>query len=1586
MALANSLLYELTNNSVERSIELIQLALHSPVYIPQKREIIVSWLCRRLETHKSLKKLEAATLWDILRGLVKDMQPLEVAVVVQDSFLQAIQQQLEALSKISYEECLLETMTALVQKAPQSTLALKLPALVKLLAVTLKQCRHFMLVPEKFEHLCLTAAALMEVFISSWYQHSCTIQEAFVHLKPLLPDMMYLLHMKKDSSSEAVNKLQKSIKRFVHTSLFLRNNITEWLTALYEYLRLDGFNAHVPLRKGDENCKEVMEVGDDAQMGDRNCEEVMEAGDDEMEGGDVQVNQEMVAVLQAEPHRLATVNKDEGFLLEKLMEFFAEVWKDTNFPKKPAADFLPEFFSVFLEGLISFNKTEDLQSNTVLLAYFAHHLGLESPAFSGTVPFEMGLTTQQRLRHLCGLLCTYQATEQYCLVVVMPQFKRSLFKPRRWFGELAARLQPLGDEERCTAWFHCLGAVMRIAPNLVEGSMIKTLRKCWEVCGTKDPSTLEARDRLLESILNTYIELFRIPKLIRNMFSSFTSLHLPLAPSSIPVSFLRRFAACCIDLSPGQLIQTWHVLVNQLKYWTSGDTAEGSAEPMEGGEPEWQARTKKIVKNPKKEEEEDHLPKVLVVTEILYTFACHVQLVNPTMPSTHVAKVTELMHITSELAAQMLDFAIEKQSVQHAQCALSVFHMWGELHLVLCLYRRTYGEAYAAPELTEPLEAADLSFLHPTFTREKLESVLALLDRDKTKLTCHYLMLLWIQKIRALILFTEATNEHLAPSLEATAKLIFSHVDMTVTTAVWSQRVCEVSAGVFPVVSLHTILVNFPLLAPHLPARNVTALCHFLLEVMANGRGKDTAESGENGLTQTKVVTTYLSSQAFLECKLAQTAYVTALWGTVSNTFKAKKRKLDSDEGPKELCRSVIDAVCGPVRWDKYAETVPQPDYSSKELLGPEGLNKMWTAIHGASEKLTAVMAAGQEEFTERMDVADILFMLEALEHLPLESLFPGNQLRCMLGLLSVLFLLEGLLRKKDNSQEKLQAVKCTSRTFCLLLQSPRKSWLLDFVSAGTLISRLVAAFQGNLSQALDDRSMLELYDSILNTLVHHALKKKNTVRTLNSIVKQMKEVISTDPELPSKAHATAALVLFKELVLELCRKMLHTDVKGYIQKMAHTLSEGIAVWLEQLLGCTKPSAELREQMYTIALLQTQYAQCASRLKSDGDDDEEACSKNTLKALSMVTAELQKPEASEVTDTLIEVVSRVARQRARTSELLPAAFPALGKGIYMQLALRATQRAEASSDGKASLTLENCISDKHCKLVEAFFQSCTAAELKDILADLVSTLMQDDVRSVSMKVHLQVLQLVCSCLDGQKQGRSARDAMPIIHRIIEHFAVMLSVYDIGSHPELVVYILKFFSTLLTMRKIVLSHRGGIVILQSLSSLNFLPLWASSPEHFCQAVTAACRLLSIFLSKRIVMVVGCTVAFQACISHLLRSIIKVGGSDQLKDQPMVAYELHMSALSLERLVGEVASHKKEFSKVGGFLIPDYIQESITTVLHPPIKKTLLFLVYKLFSLPDEHRRAMVHATLPKEATEVFKTLFTDSQKLRFKGKV
>lgn len=1528
-----------------------------------------------------MKETEAATLWDILRRLVKDMQPLEVAVVVQDALLEAIQQQLEGLSKITYKECLLETMTALVQKAPQSTLALKLPALVKLLAVTLKQCRFFMLVSGNFDHLCLTAAALMEVFITSWYQHSCTIEEAFVHLKPLLPDMMYLLHMKKGSSSEAVQKLHKSIKRFVHTSLFLRNNVTQWLTALYEYLRLDGFNAHVPWK-----------------VGDPHFEENMEAGDDEMEGEDVNVNKEMVAVLQAEPHRCARVKREEGFLLEKLMEFFAKVWEDTNFPKKPAADFLPEFFSVFLEGLISYNKTEDLQSNTVLLAYFAHHLGMESPAFSGTVPFEMGLTVQQRLRHLCSLLCTYQVTEQYCLVVVMPQFKRSLFKPRRWFGELAARLQPLGDQDRCAAWFHCLGAIMRIAPNLVEGSMIKTLRKCWQVCGTTDLSTLEARDRLLESILNTYIELFRIPKLIRNIFSSFTSLDSPLAPSSVPVSFLRRFAACCIDLSPGQLTETWHVLVNQLKYWTSGATAEESVGPMEQEEPKGQAKPKKKIKKPKKEEEEehlpkkpkkedeeDHLPKVLVVTEILYTFACHVQLVNPTMPVSHVAKVTELMQATSELAAQMVDFAIERRSVQHAQCALCVFHAWGELHLVLCLYRRTYGEAYAAPDLTEPLDAADLSFLHPAFTAEKLESVLTLLAKDKTKLMCHYLMLLWIQKIRALILFTEATNEHLAPSLDATAKLIFSHVDMTVTTAVWSQRVCEVSAAVFPVVSLHTLLVNFPLLAPHLPAKSVTALCHLLLEVMAKGQGKDGAQSDESGLTQTKIVTTYLGSQAFLECKLAQTTYVTALWGSVSNMFKTKKRKLDSDEGTKELCRTVIGAVCGPVRWDKYAETVPRPDYSSKELLGREGLNKMWAALHGASEKLTAVMAAEPDEFAEKIDLTDVLFMLEALERLPLESLFPGNQLRCMLGLLSILFLLEGMLKKKDSSEKKLQAVKCVSRTFCLLLQSPRKSWLLDFVSAGALISRLVAAFQGNLSQALNDKSMLELYDTMLNALVHQALKKKNTVRTLNSIVKQIKEVISADPERPSKAHATAALVLFKELVLELCRKMLHADVKGYIQKMAHTLSEGIAVWLQQLLGHNQPTAEQREQMYTIALLQTQYAQCAGRLKLDGDEDD-ACSRDTLEALSVVTAELQKPEASEVVDTLIEVVSRVGRQRARSSELLPAAFPDLAKGIYKQLALRATQRAEASPDGKATLTLENCISDKHCKLMEAFFQSCTAEELKDILADLVSTLMQDDVQSMSMKVHLQVLQLVCSCLDGQKQSGSARDTMPIIHRLIEHFAVLLSVYDIGSHPELVVYILKFFSTLLAMRKIVLSHRGGIVILQSLSSLNFLPLWAGSPDHFCQAVTAACRLLSIFLAKRIVMVVGCTVAFQTCISHLLRSIIKVGGSDQLKDQPMVAYELHMCALALERLVGEVASHKKEFGKVGGFLIPDYIQESIGTVLHPPIKKTLLFLVYKLLSLPDEYRRAMVLATLPKEGTEVFKTLFTDSQKLRFKGKV
>lgn len=83
---------------------------------------------------------------------------------------------------------------------------------------------------------------------------------------------------------------------------------------------------------------------------------------------------------------------------------------------------------------------------------------------------------------------------------------------------------------------------------------------------------------------------------------------------------------------------------------------------------------------------------------------------------------------------------------------------------------------------------------------------------------------------------------------------------------------------------------------------------------------------------------------------------------------------------------------------------------------------------------------------------------------------------------------------------------------------------------------------------------------------------------------------------------------------------------------------------------------------------------------------------------------------------------------------------------------------------------------------------------------------------------------------------------------------------------------------------------------------------------------------------------------------------------------------------------MGSYKKEFQKFTPLLISEYVNESVNVILHAPIKKTLLFIVYKLFHLSDRHVIAMAHVTLPKEGTEVFKTLYADSQKVRFKGKV
>ncbi|CAN7980076.1 unnamed protein product [Ixodes pacificus] len=648
-----------------------------------------------------------------------------------------------------------------------------------------------------------------------------------------------------------------------------------------------------------------------------------------------------------------------------------------------------------------------------------------------------------------------------------------------------------------------------------------------------------------------------------------------------------------------------------------------------------------------------------------------------------------------------------------------------------------------------------------------------------------------------------------------------------------------------------------------------------------------------------------------------------------------------------------------------------------------DSLNKMWALIHHASVTLSEIMKSA--ECSEKINVEDVLLLTQGLQYLPLDCLFPGNQTRCLLGLLGILFMLDDMSEERKLDEKRLEAVSSCCTTLAMLLQSTRRSWLLDFVGSGSLLGRLATTFSGNLFKASYD-ALHEMYQSIVNAVVREACKKKNTLRTLIRFVKQLSDGISSEEQLPSKAYATAAIALFSQLTTELSKGFLHEDIKGNMQKVAHSLSKALDLWLQQMVAREQLPAQTKKQVFVIGSLHIQYATSVHKLSAEGD--EELCSEATSAALSMALSELLESKA-EMGDELLGFLAQVVKCREKLPGLVSVTLPDIWTGVHSQFTLQALHflpdQKQSSDSEPTTLTFENVLSEKQVSFLQVLFGCCTVSELLDILKKLFPIMHADNVASPTMKVHLKMFEILCSCLDIDP-GELGKEISKILQKFIEYFAVLMAIVDAGNHAELAFYILRLLGVLLNMKKSSLSHLSGIVALQLLSSLD-LPSMYNSPAMFCSCFTALCRILSTFLSRRIAVVVGCTAGFQACIRMVIVVIIRVSGIEELKQHPAdFAYQLQMCALSLERLVTSMGSHKREFQKVAPFLISDYILESVNLVLHPPTKRTLLFVVYKLFDLADQHTIAMVHATLPKEGTEVFKSLYADSQKVRFKGKV
>ncbi|CAF0779004.1 unnamed protein product [Brachionus calyciflorus] len=95
----------------------------------------------------------------------------------------------------------------------------------------------------------------------------------------------------------------------------------------------------------------------------------------------------------------------------------------------------------------------------------------------------------------------------------------------------------------------------------------------------------------------------------------------------------------------------------------------------------------------------------------------------------------------------------------------------------------------------------------------------------------------------------------------------------------------------------------------------------------------------------------------------------------------------------------------------------------------------------------------------------------------------------------------------------------------------------------------------------------------------------------------------------------------------------------------------------------------------------------------------------------------------------------------------------------------------------------------------------------------------------------------------------------------------------------------------------------------------------------------------------------------------------------------------AAQDLERVITQLLTFKKDFSKIAPYMISEYVYKANTIPIHLAVKNILTNTLFNLISLCDTHAISQLHVVLANGPKELFKNIFQEYEKyFKYTGKV
>ncbi|XP_076310418.1 unhealthy ribosome biogenesis protein 2 homolog [Tachypleus tridentatus] len=1166
---------------------------------------------------------------------------------------------------------------------------------------------------------------------------------------------------------------------------------------------------------------------------------------------------------------------------------------------------------------------------------------------------------------------------------------------------------------KCPALFQCLEALLKLSPLIIEPSIVKVFQVLWIQCGQLDEETKTHQTDFLCHLLSTYFRLKQIPKFLSKLFHAMMitieenrdSQISPLS-SCLPAAFMIKFTESVLMLPFGQTLNVWNVF---------SDTV---------------TELLNIYKRKKRKTEVCKCLKI--VTTILHNFLLHARLTDEILPTAALPKVEKLMEVLQQCVIGLFEMYKDDNSVPGLGWSFLVLcYTWGEVHLLLKMYRSAYRMDWSAQPVTHPLSSGDFSLLHHYLPAENLENIM---DIHSDELTFHYFkVLLCTQKVRAILMLFDSTPDVVRKTLGSLAaclvKIAVERIDIDSCIS-WNGQLSSITVENFKVPLWHHLLEHLPIILPYLRPKKIAHLSELMVKILV----KSTEQSLPAGeLTLYIVTKDFIMTSIFQELSSLQTALVGSVWKYAEKLFQGSKRK-NNEQKSDALTEKLFNHLSGNFKlWSEFANTTPKVTNVSKRM---ESYNNMWLEVQEAACVLNQWMNL-KVHSKRKMKLEKILMLLKVHSCLPLESLYPGNQIRCLLGLTVLLVSVRDCLMTGRFHGDVCQITIEICVAFVSILSGVRSVWLFHFVEPVPL---LTCVFD-SLAVIIDKAKNSSMFDALrtwsshfINSLINLAARDVSVKNKLQDIVKYLSEELYSEEPSGKKDVVVKATIILLSHLAEVPQK---SHVKPHQNETCNKILQEITTVLDSWLHrCSlKNWSQLDEHIQSLVL---DGFGVLVELSCKGKVSAKKWKKNLNTVLHLVYESLQDPVCTPYQKkSCLKVLIVICSNKVHIDQL-PAHFVESTWNTLIQHLLESdtdltihqsvihtpsvcyqnSTRLSQTSFGVDSLKIdpgqkkdlksvsflseptfsyEDSSKTSHnvlelpeieFKAVSSIVKTCNDNEFQKALHHLLeksNTILakQQLLDKTPCLIHIWKLLLKLDLEHGQQKFLSR-----VFQTVISQLQFLTAYMKNAPNFSIVLLpVLDLMTVALRKGKMFLSSQSAISCLHACEHSNLMNL-ANQPKLYASVFGAVSRVLNELLIQHLHTVLAAAPPFSFCVSLLLRSMVQAADQTTVNGcEIYLQQELHTCAQDLERLLTLLSAQKMELSKLAPYLVADYVSEAQKVTIHPVLKKTIVLGIFRVLDVCSSHSLSMLQATLSSGAKEIFKVLHDDYHKFhRYKGHV